>query len=145
MESLLNGKFIVTLNNSNASLTGGWSGARQTRVYTVKCNETNKHCYVTVYGGSMATIDEKDALYYLLSDAVNYINARHYESISEYLVEEFGYDEYAEDVYGRLRKNPELTRLEKGLTNQYKKAFNIIGDDNKIIDLLDEFREEYDY
>lgn len=141
---LLNNKFTVTFED-NASLANAWKGAKQAKKFRIKFNETGKHCYIVVYGGSMATIDEKDALYYLLSDAVDYINTRHYESISEYLVEEFGYDEYAEDAYGRLRKNPELTRLEKGLTNQYDKAFNIIGDDNKIIDLLDEFREEYDY
>ena len=142
---LLNGKFTVTFED-NASLRNGWDGAKQAKKYRIKFNETSKHCFVVVYGGSMAKIDEKDALYYLLEDAVTYKDANDYGNISDYLVSEFGYDEYVEDAYGYLKKNPELTKIEKGLREAYNKACNILhGGSDKIRDLLDEFIEEYDY
>lgn len=141
---LLNGKFEVTFED-NASLRGGWDGAKQAEKYRIKFNETGKHCFIVIYGGSMANIDEKDALYSLLDEAFTYKDAKTYGDISEYLVNEFGYDEYTEDVYGCLRKNPELKRIENGLREQYNKACNILHGKAKIIDLLDEFRNEYDY
>ena len=141
---LLNGKFEVTFED-NASLRNGWEGAKQAKKFRIKFNETGKHCFIVIYGGSMAKIDEKCVLYSLLSEAVDYSYGKDYEDFSEYLVSEFGYDEYTEDVYGRLRKNPELKRIENGLREQYNKACNILQGKAKIIDLLDEFREEYDY
>ena len=142
---LLNGKFEVTFED-NASLRNAWEGAKQAKKYRVKFNETGKYCYVVIYGGSMASLDEKDALYYLLDDALIYKYAKEYGNVSGYLVTEFGYDEYVEDVYGNLKKNPELKRVENGLRVQYDKVCNILnGGSYNIIDLLDEFREEYDY
>lgn len=142
---LLNGKFEVTFED-NASLRNAWEGAKQAEKYRIKFNETGKHCFIVIYGGSMASIDEKDALYSLLDDACVYKDARDCGDISEYLVSEFGYDEYVEDYYGNLKKNPELKRVENGLREQYNKACNILnGSGYNIIDLLDEFREEYDY
>lgn len=141
---LLNGKFEVTFED-NASLRNAWEGAKQAKKYRIKFNETGKHCFIIIYGGSLATIDEKDALYHLLTDATDYIDARYCGDVEQYLIENFGYDEYVEDSYGRIKKNPELTRVKKGLAEQYSRAFNIIGDDDKIIDLINEFREEYDY
>lgn len=142
---LLNNKFTVTIDNPNASLTGGWKGAKQAKVFRVKSNETGNHCFVKIYGGSMAQINEKDALYHLLSDAADFIDARYCGDIEQYLIENFGYDEFVENAYGHLKKNPELTRVKNGLADQYSKAFDIIGDDDKIVDLINEFREEYDY
>ena len=140
---LLNNKFTVTIDNPNASLTGGWNGAKRAKVFRIKFNETNKHCFVKVYGGSMARINKKDALYCLLSDATDFMDA--YGDVEQYLIDNFGYDEFVEDDYGNIKKNPELARVKKGLADQYKRAFNIIEDDDKIIDLYNEFREEYDY
>ena len=142
---LLNGKFKVTIDNPNASLTGGWNGAKKAKVFKVIFNEINKRCFVKVYGGSMAEITEKDALYYLLDDATTYIDACYCGDVEKYIIENFGYDEFVENGYGHLKKNPEVTRIKKGLASQYERAFNIIGDDDKIVDLLNEFREEYDY
>ena len=142
---LLNNKFTVTIDNPNASLTGGWKGAKQAKVFRIKFNETDKHCFVKVYGSSMAQINEKNALYYLLNDALDYIDASYSDTIEQYLVENFGYDEFVEDDYGSIKKNPELTRVARGLAEQYKRAFNIIGSNDEIVDLYNEFREEYDY
>ena len=141
---LLNGKFTVTFED-NASLRNGWKGAKQAKKYRVKFNETGKHCFIVIYGGSMASIDEKCALYHLLEDAITYKDANDYGNISDYLVSEFGYDEYVENAYGYLKKNPELTRVEKGLYEAYNKACNILHGSDKIRDLLEEFIEEYDY
>jgi len=141
---LLNGKFEVTFV-ANVSLRGAWEGAKQAKQFRIKFNETGEHCFVVVYGGSMANIDEKDALYCLLDDALTYKDAIHYGDVSKYLVDEFGYEEYVEDVYGDYEKNPELKRIENGLRKQYDKACNILHDKARIIDLLEEFREEYDY
>ena len=142
---LLNGKFEVTFED-NASLRNAWEGAKQAKKYRIKFNETNKYCYIVIYGGSMASIDEKDALYHLLDDAFTYKDAKDYGDISKYLVDMFGYDEYTEDVRGYYIKNPALKVIENGLREQYNKACNILhGGSDKIIDLLDEFREEYDY
>ena len=141
---LLNGKFEVTFED-NASLRGAWEGAKQAKKYRIKFNETNKYCFIVIYGGSMASIDEKDALYNLLDDAFTYKDAKAYGDVSQYLVDMFGYDEYVEDVYGNYKKNPELKRIENGLREQYNKVCNILHGKARIIDLLDEFREEYDY
>jgi hypothetical protein len=142
---LLNGKFEVTFED-NASLRNAWEGAKQAKRYRIKFNATGKHCFIVIYGGSTANIDEKDALYHLLDDAFTYKDGKEYRDFSEYLVNEFGYDEYIEDVYGNYKKNPELKRIENGLREQYNKACNILhGGVYHISDLLDEFREEYDY
>jgi hypothetical protein len=93
----------------------------------------------------MANIDEKDALNCLLDDALTYKDAIHYGDISKYLVDEFGYEEYVEDARGFYMKNPALKVIENGLREQYNKACNILHGKAKIIDLLEEFREEYDY
>lgn len=141
---LLNNKFTVTFED-NASLRGGWESAKQAKKFRIKFNETGKHCFIIIYGGSMASINEKDALYCLLDDALTYKDAKDCGDVSKYLVSEFGYDEYAEDAYGNYKKNPELKRIENGLRKQYEKACNILHGKAKIIDLLEEFREEYNY
>jgi hypothetical protein len=141
---LLNGKFEVTFED-NASLRNAWEGAKQAKKYRIKFNETGKYCFIVIYGGSMANIDEKDALNCLLDDALTYEDAKEYGDISQYLVDEFGYEEYVEDTYGYYIKNPALKRIENGLREQYSKACNILHGKAKIIDLLEEFREEYDY
>lgn len=141
---LLNGKFEVTFED-NASLRGAWEGAKQAKKYRIKFNETNKYCYIVIYGGSMASIDEKDALYSLLDEAFTYKNGTVYGDFSQYLVDEFGYEEYTEDARGYYIKNPALKVIENGLREQYNKACNILHGKAKIIDLLEEFREEYDY
>jgi len=142
---LLNGKFEVTFV-ANVSLRDAWEGAKQAKQFRIKFNETGEHCFVVVYGGSMASMDEKDALYCLLSEAFYYKNAKDYGDVSQYLVNEFGYDEYVEDARGCYIKNPALKVIENGLREQYNKACNILhGGSSKIRDLLDEFMEEYDY
>lgn len=144
---LLNGKFEVTFED-NASLRGAWEGAKQAKKFRIKFNETGRHCFIVIYGSSMANIDEKDALYSLLDEAFTYKDAnssRFYSSIEEYLINEFGYEEYVEDARGYYMKNLALKVIENGLREQYNKACNILHGKAKIIDLLDEFREEYDY
>lgn len=141
---LLNGKFEVTFED-NASLRGGWDGAKQAEKYRIKFNETGRHCFIVIYGGSTANIDEKDALYYLLSDAVDYMGAKDYKGIENYLINDLGYDEFVEDAYGRLKKNPELKRVGESLRAQYNKACTLVGGADKLIDELEAFRNEYDY
>lgn len=141
---LLNGKFEVTFED-NASLRGGWEGAKQAKKFRIKFNETGKHCFIIIYGGSMANIDEKDALYSLLDEAFTYKDAIAYGDVLQYLVDMFGYDEYTEDYRGYYIKNPALKVIESGLREQYNKVCNILHGKARIIDLLDEFREEYDY
>lgn len=142
---LLNSKFTVTFEDNASLRNAPWTAAKQAKEYRIKFNETGKHCFIVIYGGSTANIDEKCALYYLLSEASDYKDAKDYGDISQYLIDEFGYEEYTEDVYGRLRKNPELGRVERGLFKSYEKVCNILHGKAKIFDLLEEFREEYDY
>ena len=142
---LLNNKFEVTFVNNASLRNAPWTSAKQAKEYRIKFNETGNHCFVVIYGGSTAKLDEKDALYCLLDDAVTYKDGKDYGDISQYLIDEFGYDEYTEDAYGRLRKNPKLGRVERGLLKSYEKVCDILHGKAKILDLLDEFREEYDY
>ena len=141
---LLNGKFDVTITNNNASLIDGWKGCTQAKVFRVKSLETKKHCYVKVYGAMNANITEEHALYYLLDDACTYKQAEEYKGIEDYLVNDLCYNEYIENEYGCLKKNPELLKVKKGLCEQYNKIVNM-GLENKLYDLLDEFRNKYDY
>lgn len=140
---LLNGKFTVAVHNSNASLEGAWNGATQAKVFRIKFNETGKHCFVKMYGGSLARIDEKDALYCLLSESYDYHVFK--DNIEDWLVNDLGYEEYIEDRYGLMKKNPKLKSIEKTLKAQYNKACTLMGGADKIADEFEAFCKEYDY
>ena len=144
MELLLN-KYEVTDTENGVNLKEAWSGAKKGAEFEIRNIERNRTVKVKVYGGSMATVDEKCALYYLLSDAVDYMSAKAYKGIDDYLVNDLGYDEFIEDAYGYLKKNPELKRVGEGLKAQYNKACTLVGGADKLIDELEAFRKEYDY
>ena len=82
------------------------------------------------YGGSMADLEEAEALYYLLSDAETFIDIHTLDDIAN----EFGYTDFNE-----------IKSVYNGLRDSYNKAIQFFGTEEKFCEVLEALRQEYDF
>jgi hypothetical protein len=97
--------------------------------WVCKITDGSKSVMWDCYGGSMADIDEIEALYYLLSDAETFIDIHTLDDIAD----EFGYTDYKEikSVYEALR-------------DAYNKAVQFFGTEDAFVEVLNKVRERID-
>ena len=98
--------------------------------WVCKVTDGNKSITWDCYGGSMADLNETEALYYLLSDAETFIDIHTLDDIAD----EFGYTDYQE-----------IKTVYNGLRDSYNKAIAFFGTEEKFCEILDALRQEYDY
>jgi hypothetical protein len=98
--------------------------------WVCKITDGSKSVMWDVYGGSMAELNETEALYYLLSDAESFIDIHTLDDIAD----ELGYTDYQEikNVYNVLR-------------DSYNKAIQFFGTEERFCEVLETLRQEYDY
>ena len=82
------------------------------------------------FGGSMADLEEVEALYYLLSDAETFIDIHTLDDIAN----EFGYTDFNE-----------IKIVYNGLRDSYNKAIQFFGTEEKFVEVLEALRKEYDF
>jgi hypothetical protein len=117
------------------ALDSAWNVSRlskdwRKKRWLCKITDGNKSIMWDVYGGSMADLNETEALYYLLSDAETFIDIHTLDDIAD----EFGYTDYREikNVYNVLR-------------DSYNKAIQFFGTEERFCEVLEELRQKYDY
>lgn len=109
------------------ALDTAWNVSRLSKDWRKKhwiCSITDGNRAITwdCYGGSMAELNETEALYYLLSDAETFID-----------IHTFGYTDYVDkNVYN-------------GLRDSYNKAIQFFGTDERFVEVLETLRQQYDY
>jgi hypothetical protein len=118
----------ITLDSAwNVSrLSKDWRKKR----WLCKITDGNKSIMWDCYGGSMSDLEETEALYYLLSDAVTFIDTHTLDDIAH----EFGYTDYEE-----------IKNVYNGLRDSYNKAIQFFGTEERFCEVLEKLIEEYDY
>ena len=121
--------FTVTLSDEDTNkLKKGWEGAKKHWRCIVYDKANRKQMGFDIWGGSMATMSPLSALYCYVEDACDYMNVNDVEDV----MHEFGYDDYSE-----------ARTVFLGLQKAYYKCRRFIGDDDVIIDIANELREEW--
>ena len=121
--------FVVTLSDEDTKkLNKAWDGASKHWTCIVYDKPNRKQMSFDVFGGSMATMQPLEALYMFCDDAFTYT---YFSDIDE-LIHEYGYDTYAE-----------AKKVYKSLESAYFKARKFIGDDNDILEIVNELREKW--
>ena len=124
--------FTVTLSDVDTEkLDKAWDGAKKHWRCIVYDKANRRQMGFDVWGGSMAQMSPLEALYFYVSDACDYMNVNDVEDV----MHEFGYDGY--DDYSEART------IFLGLQKVYYKCRRFIGDDDVIIDIANELREEW--
>ena len=121
--------FTVTLSDEDTNkLNKAWKDARKHWRCIVYDKANRKQMGFDVFGGSKVTMKPLEALYCYIEDACDYININDVEDV----MNEFGYEDYSEarTIFLKLQK-------------AYYKCRRFIGDDNIIIDIANELREEW--
>lgn len=122
--------FTITLSDADTKkLDKAWKGAKKHWRCIVYDKANRKQMGFDVFGGSRAELKPLEALYGFLNDAYDYIDSC--DSV-ESVMDEFGYDNYAE-----------AKRVYKGIENAYFKCRKFIGDDNDILEIVNELREKW--
>ncbi len=122
--------FVVTLSDVDTNkLDKAWKGAKKHWRCIVYDKVNRKQMGFDVFGGSMAELKPLEALYGFLNNAYDYIDGC---CSVESVMNEFCYDNYAE-----------AKRVYKEIENAYFKCRKFIGDDNDILEIIKELREEW--
>jgi hypothetical protein len=98
--------------------------------WVCKITDGNKSIMWDCYGGSIAELKEAEALYYLLSDAETFIDIHTLDDIAD----EFGYTDYEE-----------IKNVYNGLRDDYNKAIQFFGTEERFCEVLEVLRREYNY
>ena len=122
--------FTVTLSDADTKkLDKAWEGASKHWRCIVYDKLNRKQMGFDVFGGSMATMKPLEALYLFCDDACTYSC---FEDAKD-LMYAFGYETYAE-----------AKRVYKSIERKYFKCRKFIGDDNDILEIVNELREKWE-
>lgn len=120
--------FIIELGDEDKNKCDKENWKNQHWNCTVKDPVNRKQMSFDVFGGGKATMQPLQALYLFIDDACCFMNVEDVQDV----MDEFGY----EDV-------KEARTIFRGLEKAYYKCRKFIGDDNDIIEIANELREEW--
>lgn len=120
--------FTVTLSDADTDkLDKAWKEAKKHWRCIVYDKINRKQMSFDMFGGSMATMNPLEALYLFCNDAYTY---SYFGDVKD-LMNEYGYD-YAE-----------AKKVYKDLEKAYYKCRKFIGDDNDILEIVNELSEKW--
>lgn len=121
--------FLITLSEADKNkLDKAWQGATKHWRCIVYDKLNRKQMGFDVFGGSHATMTPKEALYLFCDDAYTYSCFNDVED----LMHEYGYEDYKE-----------AKRIYKSLEYAYFKCRKFIGDDDDILEIVNELRDKW--
>ena len=129
MQTTIYKGFTVTLSDEDTKkLDKAWNGATKHWRCIVYDKANRKQMGFDVFGGSHATMKSLEALYDFCDDAYTYSC---YEDADDFMIS-YGYDTYAE-----------AKKIYDALGKAYFKARKFIGEDDDILEIVNELREKW--